>query len=56
MPVAGQIPGCRWRTAYLVGVSVENKKHGYPRIEKLRGAKSKVAFLSIEPLLEDLRK
>jgi protein gp37 len=36
------------------GVSVENRKHGLPRIEKLRSAKPKVAFLSIEPLLEDL--
>jgi protein gp37 len=38
------------------GVSVENRKHGLPRIDKLRGAKPAVAFLSIEPLLEDLGK
>jgi protein gp37 len=38
------------------GVSVENRQHGLPRIEKLRGAKPAVAFLSIEPLLEDLGK
>ncbi len=36
------------------GVSVENRKHGLPRIAKLRGAKPTVAFLSVEPLLEDL--
>lgn len=36
------------------GVSVENRKHGIPRIEKLRSAKAAVAFLSIEPLLENL--
>lgn len=36
------------------GVSVENRKHGLPRIEHLRAAKPKVAFLSIEPLLEDV--
>jgi protein gp37 len=36
------------------GVSVENRKHGIPRISKLVGAKPSVAFLSIEPLLEDL--
>src|SRR5215471_382669 len=36
------------------GVSVENKRNGVPRIEKLRGSKAKVAFLSVEPLLEDL--
>ena len=44
----------------LLGVSVENKKDGLPRIENLRSAfysnsifKPKL-FLSIEPLLEDL--
>jgi protein gp37 len=36
------------------GVSVENKAHGLPRIDLLRKAKPTVAFLSIEPLLEDL--
>jgi protein gp37 len=36
------------------GVSVENRKHGLPRIEHLRAAQPKVAFLSIEPLLEDI--
>ncbi len=38
------------------GVSVENRKHGLPRITKLRSAKPAVAFLSVEPLLEDLGK
>ena len=38
------------------GVSVENRKHGLPRIAKLRSAKPAVAFLSVEPLLEDLGK
>jgi protein gp37 len=38
------------------GVSVENRAHGLPRIDLLRQAKPKVAFLSIEPLLEDLGK
>ena len=36
------------------GVSVENKKHGVPRIAKLRSSRVKRSFLSIEPLLEDL--
>jgi protein gp37 len=36
------------------GVSVENKKHGLPRIDRLRRAPARVRFLSIEPLLEDL--
>jgi protein gp37 len=36
------------------GVSVEDQKHGLPRIEHLRNSPAKVKFLSIEPLLEDL--
>ncbi len=36
------------------GVSVEDKKHGLPRIEHLRSAPAGLRFLSIEPLLEDL--
>jgi protein gp37 len=36
------------------GVSVENLKHGVPRINHLRSAPAKVRFLSIEPLLEHL--
>jgi protein gp37 len=38
------------------GVSVENKKHGLPRIEHLRDAAPAMGFLSIEPLLEDIGK
>lgn len=37
-----------------VGVSVENRRHGVPRIAVLRGVEARVKFLSIEPLLEDL--
>ena len=36
------------------GVSVENRKHGLPRIEQLRSTPAAVRFLSVEPLLEDL--
>ena len=36
------------------GVSVEDKRHGLPRVEHLRAARAAVRFLSIEPLLEDL--
>jgi len=36
------------------GVSVENRKHGSPRIDHLRQSPARVRFLSIEPLLEDL--
>lgn len=36
------------------GVSVENQKHGLPRVEHLRASDVAVRFLSIEPLLEEL--
>jgi protein gp37 len=36
------------------GVSVENRRHGGPRIDVLRQAPAAVRFLSIEPLLEDI--
>ena len=36
------------------GVSVENRRHGLPRIDHLRDTPAAVRFLSIEPLLEDL--
>ena len=36
------------------GVSVENQKHGLPRIEHLRASHVAVRFLSVEPLLEEL--
>jgi protein gp37 len=36
------------------GVSVENRKHGVPRIADLRATPASVKFLSVEPLLEDL--
>lgn len=36
------------------GVSVENRKHGLPRLRALQRAHAQVRFLSIEPLLEDL--
>jgi protein gp37 len=36
------------------GVSVENRRHGLPRIDQLRRAPAAIRFLSVEPLLEDL--
>lgn len=36
------------------GVSVEDRKFGIPRIDRLRQTPANVKFLSIEPLLEDL--
>ena len=45
---AAQLPNIWW------GVSVENRRHGFPRIEHLRRAPALTRFLSIEPLLEDI--
>lgn len=36
------------------GTSVEDRRHGLPRVELLRETPAQVRFLSIEPLLEDL--
>lgn len=36
------------------GVSVEDRKHGLPRVEHLRSAPAGLRMLSVEPLLEDL--
>ncbi len=43
------VPGNIW-----LGVTVENRNEGLPRIEKLRNIRASVLFLSVEPLLEDL--
>jgi protein gp37 len=45
---AARLPHIWW------GVSVEDCRHGLPRIEHLRLAPAQVRFLSVEPLLEDL--
>ena len=48
---------CRGRTVpanVWLGVSVENRKHGVPRIDVLHGVDATVRFLSVEPLLEDI--
>ncbi len=37
-----------------LGVSVENRKYGKPRIDDLRQVQAPIRFLSVEPLLEDL--
>ena len=39
-----------------LGVSVENREHGLPRKKDLQDLPSKIRFLSIEPLLENLGK
>ena len=43
------VPANAW-----IGVSVEDQKHGVPRIGLLRQINAKVRFLSVEPLLEAL--
>lgn len=43
------VPSNAW-----LGVSVENRKHGVPRIDHLRRVPAKIRFLSVEPLLEDV--
>jgi len=45
------IPNNLW-----LGVTVEDKEYGLPRIDFLRQVPAKLHFLSIEPLLEDLGK
>jgi protein gp37 len=37
-----------------LGVSVEDRRHGLPRVDALRETPAAIRFLSIEPLLEDL--
>ncbi len=37
-----------------LGVSVEDRRYGVPRIAQLRKVQARVRFLSVEPLLEDL--
>jgi protein gp37 len=47
-------PWLRSMNHIWLGVSVEDRRHGLPRIDLLRSAGAAVRFLSIEPLLEDL--
>jgi len=44
-----EIPNNTW-----LGVTVENRRDGLPRIEKLRKLKANIKFISVEPLLENL--
>jgi len=46
---ARRVPRNTW-----LGTSVENVRHGVPRIDVLRRIDAGVRFLSVEPLLEDL--
>lgn len=47
-------PACFLPAWIWLGVSVEDRKYGLPRIDELRKTPARVRFLSIEPLLEDL--
>lgn len=49
LPRAHGVPSNVW-----LGVSVEDRKYGLPRVDILRTIPAAVRFLSIEPLLEDL--
>jgi protein gp37 len=46
--------GRRMPANVWLGVSVENRKHGVPRIDLLRRIDATTRFLSVEPLLEDV--
>jgi protein gp37 len=52
--LCGRIAWAAPRNHIWWGVSIENRKHGLPRIEELRSCPAAIRFLSIEPLLEDL--
>ena len=39
-----------------LGVTVENREHGFPRLDFLRRVPAFIRFVSVEPLLEDLGK
>lgn len=57
-PTYDWVQGMRWWPEALpkvwLGVSVEDRKYGLPRIDILRQVPAAVRFLSIEPLLEGL--
>jgi protein gp37 len=46
-----------WHDGYpnvWLGVTVDDREHGYPRVDILRRTPAKVRYLSCEPLLEDI--
>lgn len=53
--VATALPLVLVQQAHIwLGVSVEDRRYGLPRIDQLRRTPAAVRFLSVEPLLEDL--
>lgn len=51
---SGRIWGSGLPSNSWLGVSVEDRKYGLPRVDILRTIPAAVRFLSVEPLLEDL--
>jgi len=49
-----RLSGVRHHAHIWLGVSVEDRRHGLPRVDLLREAPAALRFLSVEPLLEDL--
>lgn len=57
LPGGKAIPSAYWvgpPPNVWLGVSVEDRKYGLPRVDTLRTIPAAVRFLSVEPLLEDL--
>jgi protein gp37 len=52
--MAEYLAGLRVRDHIWLGTSVENKRHGVPRIAHLASTNAATRFLSVEPLLEDV--
>ncbi|MCC6408915.1 MAG: phage Gp37/Gp68 family protein [Planctomycetes bacterium] len=52
--VTGKLARIAERTHIGLGVSVEDRKHGLPRIDELRRTPAGLRFVVFEPLLEDL--
>jgi protein gp37 len=47
-------PNAWWLPNVWIGVSVEDRRYGVPRIPNLKRVRAAVRFLSVEPLLEHL--
>lgn len=52
--VSRRLPNIEELEHVWLGVSVEDRKHGLPRIEELQQTPAALRFVAIEPLLEDL--
>lgn len=52
--IASRLPWLASARHIWLGVSVEDREYGLPRISHLRATNTSLRFLSVEPLLEDL--